>query len=63
MLALMASMDIQRYQPRLYIVSEGDAFSAQKAETFELQHKVLGPRLTPPPAFLPALSPEYPKRV
>ncbi|THU95652.1 glycosyltransferase family 1 protein [Dendrothele bispora CBS 962.96] len=34
-LALLSTLDFQRYSPRLYIISEGDHLSAQKARTLE----------------------------
>jgi hypothetical protein len=38
MLALVSSLNTRRYQPRLYIISEGDNFSAKKA--FELEQRL-----------------------
>ncbi|KAG8783528.1 UDP-N-acetylglucosamine transferase subunit [Serendipita sp. 411] len=35
MLQMMKGLDLERYEPRLYIVSEGDQFSAEKAAEFE----------------------------
>ncbi|KAG8821152.1 UDP-N-acetylglucosamine transferase subunit [Serendipita sp. 400] len=35
MLQMMKGLDLERYEPRLYIVSEGDQFSAGKAAEFE----------------------------
>lgn len=37
MLALLRNLDYKRYSHRSYIVSSGDAFSAQKAQEFERQ--------------------------
>lgn len=35
MLAMMSGLDFDRYSPRLYVISEGDTLSAQKAVTLE----------------------------
>lgn len=34
-LALVSTLDFSRYKPRLYIVSEGDVLSSQKARNLE----------------------------
>jgi hypothetical protein len=47
MLALISSLDFERYCPRLYVTSEGDIFSAQKATDFELAHSVTFMQLCP----------------
>lgn len=35
MLTMLATLDLSRYSPRLYIITEGDSFSARKAADFE----------------------------
>ena len=35
MLQMLQGLDFERYEPRLYLVSQGDIFSAEKAAEFE----------------------------
>ncbi|KZS98313.1 oligosaccharide biosynthesis protein Alg14 like protein, partial [Sistotremastrum niveocremeum HHB9708] len=43
MFAMISALDVQRYKPRLYLVSEGDTLSADKAYAFESRSQSTGP--------------------
>lgn len=41
-LALISALDFTRYTPRTYLISDGDALSAQKARELEERKRVSG---------------------